>query len=189
MVRSYRTDPVDPDLVDHLLLLATKGPSAGNTWGTHFVVLAGPQQTARYWDLTLPEAKRANFPWPKLLNAPVLVLPCGDQSAYVERYGEADKRSSGLGESADSWTIPYWHVDTAMATMTLLHAATNEGLGALFFGLFDNEAAVCEALGVPGGVRPIGTVALGWPDGDDRVSYSAKRGRPPLDQVVHRGRW
>lgn len=188
MVRSYRTEPVDPGLIDGLLALAAKGPSAGNTWGTHFVVLEGPQ-AAGYWDITLPADRRGDFPWPRLLDAPVIILPCGDSAAYVDRYGEPDKKRTGLGESADAWAIPYWHVDTAMATMTLLHAATNAGLGALFFGVFDHEAAVCAALGIPETVRPIGAVALGWPGDNDRVSRSAQRGRPNPDEIVHRGRW
>ena len=189
MVRSYRDEPVEPALIDELLTLASKGPSAGNTWGTHFVVLEGPAQVSQYWDLTLPAEKRPEFPWPGLLEAPAIVLPCGDSSAYVERYSQSDKARTGLGASAEAWSIPYWHVDTAMATMTLLHAATNAGLGALFFGLFDHEPAVCEALEIPAGVRPIGAVALGWPGDTDRMSKSAKRGRPSLDEIVHRGSW
>ena len=189
MVRNYRDEPVDTALVNELLTLASKGPSAGNTWGTHFVVFEGPEQTARYWDVTLPAEKRATFPWPGLLSAPVIILPCGDAAAYVERYSLPDKARTGLGESSDAWSIPYWHVDTAMATMTLLHAATNAGLGALFFGVFDHEPAVRKTFGIPGSVRPIGAVALGWPSDTDRMSKSAKKGRPSLDEIVHRGSW
>jgi len=188
MTRNYRDEPVPPELVDDLLTLASKGPSAGNTWGTHFVVLEGTQVDG-YWDITLPVDRRPNFPWPGLLSAPVIVLPCGDAAAYVERYGQDDKAQTGLGETTDAWAIPYWHVDTAMATMTLLHAATNVGLGALFFGVFDHELAVCDALGIPEAVRPIGAVALGWPADEDRISKSARRGRPSLETIVHRGRW
>lgn len=188
MVRNFTTDPVSPSLTDSLLALAVRAPSAGNTWGTHFVVLEG-EQTQTYWDLTLPVEKRASFPWPGLLDAPVLVLPCGDEKAYVDRYSEPDKARTGLGASAEAWSIPYWHVDTAMATMTLLHAAVDAGLGALFFGVFDHEDAVCSALGVPAGVRPIGTVALGWPAETQRPSQSAGRGVPDLATVVHRGAW
>jgi nitroreductase len=189
MVRNYRDEPVDAALVNELLTLASKGPSAGNTWGTHFVVLEGPEETAQYWDLTLPAQKRETFPWPGLLRAPVLILPCGDAAAYVERYSLPDKARTGLGASSDAWNIPYWHVDTAMATMILLHAATNAGLGALFFGVFDHEPAVCNALGIPVSVRPIGAVALGWPSDTDHMSKSAKKGRPGLDEIVHRGGW
>lgn len=189
MVRSFRTDPVDGAVLDTMLALAAKAPSAGNTAGTHFVVLNGPTETARYWDVTLPQDRRDRFPWPRLLNAPVLVLPCGDRQAYVERYGEPDKARTGLGASADAWPIPYWHVDTAMAAMTLLHAAVDAGLGALFFGIFDHETALVDTLGIPPNVRPIGTIAIGHPDGADRLSKSARRGRPSLDTVVHRGSW
>ena len=189
MVRSFRDEPVTSALIDELLTLASKGPSAGNTWGTHFVVLEGAEQVGRYWDITLPAPKRADFPWPGLLDAPVIILPCGDAAAYVARYSEPDKARTRLGESREAWPIPYWHVDTAMATMTLLHAATNAGLGALFFGVFDHEPAVCAALDIPESVRPIGAVAIGWPGDTDRMSKSARRGRPPLDTIVHRGRW
>lgn len=188
MVRNFAPDPVDTAVVDELLDLALRAPSAGNTWGTHFVVLTGAEP-ASYWDITLPSARRAQFPWPGLLDAPVLVLPCGDADAYVSRYAEADKRHTGLGASPQAWAIPYWHVDTAMATMTLLLGAVDRGLGALFFGLFDHEPAVRAHFGIPDPVRPIGAVALGWPAPDQRASRSVARGRPPHDEVVHRGRW
>lgn len=189
MVRNYLPDPVDTGLVDELLDLARRAPSAGNTAGTHFVVLEGEAQTSRYWDTTLPPERRSDFPWPGLLSAPVLVLPCGDADAYVSRYGQADKARTGLGAGADAWGIPYWHVDTAMATMTLLHAAVAAGLGALFFGIFDHEDAICAELGIPAAVRPIGTVAMGYPAPQQRTSLSARRGRPELGTVVHRGSW
>ena len=189
MVRNYLPDPVAPDLIDELLDLARRAPSAGNTAGTHFVVLEGQAQTQQYWDTTLPVERRADFPWPGLLSAPVLVLPCGDANAYVSRYGQPDKARTGLGEGADAWAIPYWHVDTAMATMTLLHSAVAAGLGALFFGIFDHEEAICAELGIPAAVRPIGTVAIGYPAPEQRTSLSAQRGRPELSNVVHRGSW
>lgn len=188
MVRSFKSDPVDAELIDQILELAIRAPSAGNTWGTHFVVLEGVQ-TQAYWNVTLPPNRRAEFRWPGLLMAPVIVLPCGDESAYLARYSEPDKARSGLGASVDAWAVPYWHVDTAMAAMTLLYAATDVGLGALFFGVFDHESAVCEAFEIPAGVRPIGAIALGWPAEGQRKSRSAQRGRAPIERVVHRGIW
>lgn len=189
MVRSYLTDPVDASLLDELLDLARRAPSAGFTQGVSFLVWSGPEEVQRFWDTTLPESKRATFPWPGLLRAPVIILPLGNAAAYVDRYGEPDKAATGLGDSPDAWAMEYWHIDTAMATMNLLNAAVDRGLGTLFFGLFDNEPAVSELAGLPDGVRPIGAVALGWPDGDDRPSKSTKRGRRPLDEIIHRGQW
>ncbi|MEM7094391.1 MAG: nitroreductase family protein [Actinomycetota bacterium] len=188
MVRNFRPELVPRELLDELLALALRAPSAGNTWGTHFVVLEGAD-VAAYWDVSLPSDKRDDFPWPGLLHAPVLVLPCGDADAYVARYAERDKARTGLGAGREAWPIPYWHVDTAMATMTLLHGAAAAGLGGLFFGQFEHETALCQRFDIPASVRPIGTVALGWPAETQRPSQSASRGVPTVDEMVHRGAW
>lgn len=190
MVRAFEPRPVPADVLDRVLDLARRVPAAGNTQGLDLVVLEGPEQTARYWDATLPAERRAAFPWPRLLDAPVLIVPVGDPGAYVERYGEPDKARTGLGASADVWSVPYWYVDTAFAAMVALLAAVDEGLGALFFGQFDHEEAVRAALGIPSERRPVGTIALGYAAaGADRPSASSRRPRRPLDDLVHRGRW
>jgi nitroreductase len=188
MQRNFDARPVPSAALDALLDQARRAPSAGNAQGTAFVVLEGPAQTARYWDLTLPPERREGFRWPGLLAAPTLVVVLTSQAAYVDRYAEPDKVASGLGGAAGAWPVPYWHVDAGMAVQTLLLGAVDAGLGACFFGLFDHEAAVLHALGVPEGWRAVGTVALGHalPDEPGR---SAGRARRPLDEVVHRGGW
>jgi nitroreductase len=109
----------------------------------------------------------------------------------VARYAEPDKVATGLGESADAWPVPYWTVDTSFAAMLMLLAAVDEGLGALFFGIFAGADELLRSLGVPETYSAIGTIALGWPDAErDRPGLSsATRGRRGLDDVVHRGRW
>lgn len=193
MVREYEDRPVPPALVDRLLDLARRVPSAGFSQGFEFVVLEGPAQTARFWDRTLPVEKRATFPWPGLLRAPVVVLPLADPQAYVERYAQPDKARTGLGEGADRWSVPYWFVDTAFAVEHLLLGAVEAGLGALFFGIFDNEAALLADLGVPDGVRAVGAVTLGWPTAAAlavrREGSPRTRPRRSLDSIVHRGGW
>lgn len=196
MTRDFLADPLDPALVDGLIDLARRAPSAGNAQGWDFVVLEGPEQTGRYWAASLPDP--AGFPWPGLLRAPVLVVPCADPDAYVRRYAEDDKRGRraapdderrSLGDAASAWSVPYWLLDTAMATQNLLLAATDAGLGACYFGMFGKEAAVRAALGIPEDRQPIGTVALGrpGPDAGTAARASARRPRRPLTDVVHRG--
>ena len=193
MVRDYTDQPVDTATLDRLLDLARRVPSAGFSQGIDFIVLEGPEQTKRFWDVTLPDDERAEFPWPGLLRAPVLVLPMANADAYVARYAQPDKAKAGLGDSAADWPIPYWYVDTAMAAITLLHGVVDEGLGALFFGIFRNEAQLLAALGVPTGIRPIGVIAIGHPTDTARATLreaSAKsRTRRPLDETVHRNGW
>jgi nitroreductase len=190
MTRAFRDDPVDPELVDGLLDLARRVPTAGNTQGLDFVVLHGPAETARYWDVTLPPQRRARFRWQRLLAAPVLVIVYADAAAYLERYRRPDKARTGLGTDPDGWPVPYWTVDAAFAAMVLQLAAVDAGLGVLFFGQFDRAEAVAAELGVPPDRQAIGTVALGWPDREsDEPGRSARLPRRPLDEVVHRNRW
>lgn len=188
MVRAFGPDPIAPAVVDDLIDLARRAPSAGNSQGTDFLVLDDPDATARYWDATLPEARRATFRWPGLLAAPVLVVVATRPDAYLDRYAEPDKATTGLGEGTAAWAVPYWWVDAGAAVEHLLLAAIDVGLGACLFGMFEHEPAVAAAFGVPPRVRLVGTIALGHP-ADDEPGRSADRPRRPLDQVVHRGRW
>ncbi len=187
MVRAFTEEAVDPAVLDELLDLARRAPSAGNSQGMAYVVLEGAQ-TARCWDVTLPGDRRAGFRWPGLVTAPVLVVVLVRADAWVERYAESDKVGTGLGAGTGEWPVPYWWVDAGMAVEHLLLGAVDAGLGACFFGLFDHEAAVLAALGVPEGWRAVGTVALGHP-APDEPGRSARRKRPALAEVVHRGSW
>ena len=199
MTRAFRPDPLPPTLLDELIDLARRAPAAGNTAGLRFVVLDRPPDVDRYWSVTLPADRRTAFPWPSLLAAPVLVVACVSADAYTDRYGAADKqrRPAASAEARralirpDGWSVPYWYVDGGMAVMTLLLAAEAVGLGALFFGLFENEADVRSLLRIPDDWQPLGTVALGWPDPEARQRSRSvgARPRPGLDELRYRGTW
>lgn len=188
MVRAFTDEPVAASALDAVLELSRRAPSAGNSQGTDLLVLDRPAATARYWDATLPAARRATFAWPGLLTAPVLVIVWVSPAVYVERYREADKDGTGLGAGPAAWPVPYWFIDGGMVVDQLLLAAVDAGLGACFFGLFDHEPAARDAFGVPAAWRALGTVALGHP-APDRRSPSADRPRRPLTDLVHRGDW
>ena len=188
MVRSFTNEPVASEAVDEICDLARRAPTAGNAAGVEFLVLEA-DETAAYWDVTLPPGPREGFVWPGLLAAPVLVVVWANLGGYMRRYREPDKSHTGLGTSAQSWPVPYWFVDGGAAVMTMLLAAQDRGLSAAFFGMFDHERAVRRRFDVPPDRRGVGTVAIGHPAGDDRPSLSARRGRPELDEVLHRSRW
>lgn len=188
MVRAFEHRPVAPEIVDQLVDLARRAPSAGNTQPWAFVVLEGDDQTSLVWDVTLPLARRSSFRWQGLLDAPVVIVPLVSADAYLARYSEPDKATTGLGTSAAGWTVPYWWVDGGMAVHALLLAAVDAGLGALFYGLFEHERSVLDTLDVPQGWRALGAVALGWPASDE-PGQSTSRLRPHLADIVHRGGW
>ena len=186
MVRAFTDAPVADDLLEELLDLARRAPSAGNTQSLELLALRGAD-VSTYWEATLGD-RTDSFRWQGLLVAPVLVVPYVRPDAYAERYSESDKERTGLGAGVDAWPVPYWWVDGGAAVENLLLAAAAAGLGACFFGQFEHEAAVREAFGVPDSHRALGTVALGHPAPDERGASSG-RPRPPLDEIVHRGHW
>src|SRR5258705_2077080 len=100
MTRAFTRDPIAHGVLAAVVDAGRRAPSAGNSQGVAFVVLEGAD-TARYWDTTLPD--RASFGFPALLDAGALVIVLAHAQAYVERYAEDDKASTGLGEGADRW--------------------------------------------------------------------------------------
>lgn len=183
MVRSFHDRPLDPPVVDAIVAAGLRGPSAGFTQGVELLVLQGPEETGRYWDAALPVDRRAAFPWPGLLHAPVLVVVLSSEAAYRRRYEEADK---GVGAAA--LEVPWWHVDGAFAALLLQLAAVDAGLGALFFSAH-GVPALRRALGIPEEFDPVGTVAIGHPAPDRPSSSVMSRPRRPPAEVIHRGRW
>jgi nitroreductase len=188
MVRTYRDEPVDPQMLERILDRARRGPSAGFSQGVALLVLSDPDSVRRFWSAVRHSAEPG---WPDegLLSAPVLVVPAACKDVYLDRYAEDDKGWSDRDEAR--WPVPYWLVDTAFASMLILLAAVDEGLGALFFGLdAGGYARMRPAFGIPNAWEPIGVIAIGHPAGHDRVrSSAATRRRKPGEEVVHRGRW
>ena len=188
MTRNFSGAPVDPAVLDDLLALALTAPSAGNTQGRDFVVLQGPDETARYWNATTDTAWRSRSRrFEGMSRAPVVVLPFSHPDTYVHRYREADKVRPGGGDV--DWIVPYWHTDAAFAVQNLLLSAADQGLGAAFLGNFRGEDELHRVLGVPDGWRWFGAVLVGEPARPDPPSSSAARPKRLLDDAVHRGRW
>lgn len=190
MTRRYSSRPVPTTVLNHVLDQGRRVPSAGNSQGFDFVVLEGAEQTSRYWDAAFPPERRAGFRWSGLFDAPVLITVWANPAAYTDRYAEADKADTGLGVATDRWATPYWTVDASFAALALQYAAVNQGLGVLFFGMFDHAPAIAAALAVPADREPIGSLTLGWPaaDAEGRGRSASRRGRP-LDEVAHFGSW
>ena len=182
MVRNYDpARPVPRELVQTLLNLAIRAPSAGYTQGWEFLVLDDITSRQRFWQATTDGPAD---PWLSgMQNAPVLVVCFSDKSAYLDRYAEPDKGWTDRAE--DRWPVPYWHIDTGMAALLLLLGAHDAGLACCFFSVpVAAWPALREAFAVPDRLTPVGVVSLGYP-APDRRSPSLRRGRRGIDQVVH----
>ncbi len=200
MTRAFEPRPVPLETLAEIVDLASRAPSAGKAQGFHLVVLDG-DRTSEFWDITLPVMRRGTFKWQRLLDAPLIALPFADPKAYTDRYAEPDKAGTGLGAGAQAWPAPYWTIDASMAVMTMLLAAEDLGLGALFFGVFKGERELRQHLGVPPGPELLGALAIGYPtdptdpsaplprDGAYAKGRSASRARRTPGEIIHHGHW
>jgi nitroreductase len=192
MVRNYASKPVDPAAVDRMLANAVRAPSAGFSQGWAFLVLDRPEDLTRFWACTAPAdgSSDDDDSWLRgMRTAPVVLVPLSNKDAYLDRYAQPDKGWTDRDESR--WPVPYWHIDTGMASLLILQTAVDEGLGACFFGIPpDRIAAFREEFGVPGQYTPIGAITIGHLTGDTGAAGSpTRRARRPVDEVVHRGGW
>jgi len=186
MVRSFEDRPVPHDVVERMLANAQKAPSAGFSQGWGFLVLEGKDETARYFDALWPPKRRAEFGWPDFFNAPLLIVCLSNKMDYLRRYSESDKGWTDMSES--HWPVPYWDIDTGMAALLVLLTAVDAGLGAVFFGVFD-QAKLRATFGIPDEYTAVGVIAIGYAKPRDRPSPSLRRGHRPAADVVRRGRW
>ena len=184
MVRAYDARPVRPEVLDRIVDIARRAPSAGFSQGQSFVVVTGPDLRAAVARACGEDAAAARGLPPWVSTAPALIVPCVRPADYVARYDEPDKLRSR--RPAD-WDVPWWWVDAGQALMLLLLGAVDEGLAAGLLDVADREA-LRAALDIPADVTPLGVVTVGHA-APDRRSSSLARGRRARAEVVHDQRW
>jgi nitroreductase len=184
MVRRYDEHrPVPEEVVERLVAAAVRAPSAGFVQGWGFLVLDEPEDLARFRAAVTPDDGPERF-FAAQFRAPLLIVPHANKDAYLDRYAQPDK---GLERSEDAWPAPFWDIDVGFASMLILLACVDEGLGACFFGLpVERIDAYRAAFDVPEPFRPIGAISIGYPRD---APTDVRAARTPLEQVVHRGRW
>ena len=180
MVRRFHADrPVPKEKIDRILHNATRGPSAGFSQGQAFLVLEG-EDLAKFWALR-PSTNGVS-------TAPLLIVPFAAKHVYLDRYAQADKGWEDRDEAR--WPVPFWYIDTGMATLLILQTVVDEDLGALYFGIMpDDVAPFRELYGVPAEYEPIGAIAIGYSDEAEQSGSPRTRKRFPIDEVVHYGSW
>lgn len=185
MVRNFMDADVDDDVIQRILTVAQRGPSAGFTQGQDFIVVRDESVKQAIAKLCLEEEYVKDGFDPFISKAPVLVIPCTNENAYHQRYQQADKVDDDGNEI--NWSVPYWFMDVGHAVMLLLLAVVEEGLAAGFAGSHDLDA-LRHLLKIPDEVTPVGVIPIGHP-ADDKRSPSLKRGRRNPDDYIHYGEW
>jgi nitroreductase len=187
MVRNYDPDrPVAPELIDKLLEYAIRAPSAGFSQGWAFLVLTSTADRGAFWDATTGDGEPDGW-LSRMRTAPALIIVHSNKQVYLDRYAQADKGWTDRDEA--HWPVPYWDIDAGFASLMIMLGAVDEGLVSCFFGLpVEHVADYRAAFDVPDDFVPIGVLSLGY-RAPDLKSPSLRRGRRPLAEVTHRGRW
>jgi nitroreductase len=187
MVRRFSSEPLDQAALERILRHAHQAPSAGFSQGYEFLVLEGPDEIEPFWQ-AMADAPGGERVEPAISAAPLLIVAFANKDAYLDRYAEPDK---GWTDRDDArWPVPYWYIDTGFAVLLMLLTAVDEGLGALFFGIFPEAIPIVRtAFVVPDAFVPIGAVAIGHRTADPGEGSGTRRPRRPLETIVHRARW
>ncbi len=185
MTRNFTDEPVAWEVVERIVDNARRGPSAGYSQGMAFVAVTDDAMRARIAEIGGEEWYVGAGHEPFMSRAPIHLVITTSEEIYNQRYNEPDKKAKGQEEIG--WPIPYWHTDAGAAMMLVLLSAVDEGLGSAFIGVKD-PTELQRALDIPDEHLPIGVVFIGHAAPDVK-SGSLKRGRRPLETVLHRERW
>jgi nitroreductase len=144
-VRRYEKKTVPREIIIDLIAAAELAPSAGNL------------RARKYFVVTRQEMRKAlavaSYGQRQVETAPVLLVVAADARRSSSRYGDRGALFSLQ--------------DAAAATMCLLLAAQNLGLGTCWIGAFDDEL-VKEALSLEKDLLPSAIISLGWPAEEPR---------------------
>ena len=184
MVRAFDATPVDQAWLDDMCAQSLWAPTAGNSAGVRMYTFSA-REVGDYFAVATDEewrssARRA----PGLARAGGGVLVTSRPQDYTARYAEPDKERSGLADRT-AWSIPYWHTDAAMATMSLLLLMEEAGWQATLWGNFRHDDAVLAWAGARDD-QLFATVLVGRGDPADVPSASLTRTVPTRRERVRR---
>jgi nitroreductase len=173
-IRAYRSDPVDPALIDRTLVAALQGgSSSGNLNLVSVVKTTDVARKRRLYELHGEQ--------PMVLQAPLVLTFCADTHrtrAWLALRGAR----LGFGDLV-SWTTSAF--DAMILAQTTALALQAQGLGICYMGttMFAmNEIA--EFLELPDHCVPVTSLVVGWPD-----EAPAQRDRLPGRAWIHDERY
>ena len=159
-VRSYADEAIAPKDQDQILEAGRRTPSAGNQQAWDFVVCTDPEQLAQ-----LAKVWRSAGHVARSAAMIALIAP-----------NAQDARSRDL--------VQY---DLGQATMSIMVAAADLGIGSAHSAVSDQELAR-RLLGFPEDHFCAWLITLGVP-ADRPLRPIARPNRRPFEDVVHRGHW
>jgi len=140
-VREFKPEPVPREIVEEILDIARRAPSAGNVQPWFFYVVTGRKEKDALAAAALGQKHVAQ--------APVCIVVCAEPELSAREYGERGRNLYSLQ-------------DTAIATTYIHLAVAERGLGSCWVGAFD-EHKVSDCLNIPDYRRPVAMIPIGYP--------------------------
>jgi nitroreductase len=134
---------VSPEILERILQVAIRAPSAGNRQPWHFYVVRDPAIRRGL--------AAAAYGQGFVAQAPVAIVVCADAEQSAGRYGQRGREL-------------YCLQDTAAAVEHILLAVVASGLGGCWVGAFDEQQAA-RVLNLPHRHRPVAILPIGKPAG------------------------
>jgi nitroreductase len=159
-VRQFADRPLDEPVLDRILEAGRRAPSSRNWQPWDFVVVTDSEQL-RELSTVGPGAFHA-------ANAAAAV------ALVIEDYDDPTVRERA-------------RYDVGQATMAMMIAAADQGVGSGHIGVQDQDKAR-EVLGLPADRRVAYLLDFGYP-ADRPLAPIRNPDRRSFDEVVHRGRW
>ncbi|SFC38126.1 nitroreductase family protein [Clostridium uliginosum] len=157
-IRKYKDISVSDEMVEELLKAGMAAPSAGNEQPWEFIVLRDKEIMRKITEV---------HPYSKmLLNTDVVIIVCGDESKEIFK--------------------GFWVQDCSAATENILIAAEDNGLGAVWLGVYpmvDRVDGIKEILNLPSSVIPLSIIPVGYPDEERKPEDRFNKAR------IHYDRW
>jgi nitroreductase len=159
-VRNYSDMPVEEEKLEYILECGRIAPSAANLQPWHIIVIH---------DLEMRKKLQATYNRAWFLQAPVLLVICGDHHAGWKRKDGKD----------------HTDIDAAILIDHMTLAAAEQELGTCWICNFD--AAQCaDILHLPAHIEPIAYLPVGYP-GDEPDDKTRHLVRKEMEEIVHWG--
>lgn len=168
-IRSYKSDPIDDDLLNEILMTGLRSSSSGNMQTWSVIVTKDEAMRQKLYEVHSHQGM--------ILEAPVVLTFCAD----LFRMREWIRVNESKQSFDDLLGFLVGATDAVIAAQTMCLSAESVGLGICYMGTTWFAAKeLIDILHLPKWVFPVTSLVMGYPNEDP-----ALRDRLPLDLIVH----
>lgn len=169
-VRSYKNTPIAKEILDDILIAASRGSNTGNMQ-VYSIVVTQDQ-------ILKNQLAPAHFNQKMVMEAPVVMTFCADFNRFNLWCELRDAMPGYNNMQAFTWAA----IDAIIAAQNAVIAAESYNLGICYLGTTTyNAAQIIDILKLPIGVVPITTIVMGYPS-----DLPLLTDRLPVEAIVHK---